>query len=85
MITERVVLWSTDVGRIRCRLKKVMKQKGLNIYELARLADIKYDVIKRYCSDDIIKFDANVLSKLCYSLECEIGDILQYERSKIKK
>ena len=84
MITERVVLWGSQVGRIRCRLKKLMKQKHISIYELSRLADIKYDVLKRYCSDDIIKFDANILSKLCYSLECEIDDILQYERSKTK-
>ena len=84
MITENIILWDTDIGYIRCRLKKVMKQKEINIYQLSRLADIKYDVLKRYCNGDIIKYDAHVLSKLCYSLGCEIQDLLQYERSRSK-
>ena len=84
LITEKIVLWDTDVGYIKCRLKKLMKKKNINIYQLSRLADIKYDVLKRYCNGDIIKYDAHVLARLCYSLECEINDLLQYERSKIK-
>lgn len=82
MITDKIILWDTEVGYIKCKLKKVMKKKEINIYQLARLADIKYDVLKRYCSGDIIKYDARVLSRLCYSLDCEISDLLQYERSK---
>ncbi len=82
MITDNIVIWNKEVGHLRCKLKKIMKKKGISIYQLSRIADIKYDVLKRYCNNDIIKYDANILSKLCYSLNCEISDLLQYERSK---
>ena len=83
MITGNVILWDTEVGYIKCKLKKIMKRRGINIYQLARLSDIKYDVLKRYCSGGMMKYDARVLVRLCYSLDCEISDLLQYERSKI--
>lgn len=82
MITDNIVLWDTEYGKIKCKLKKVMKLRGINIYQLARLSDVKYDILKRYCDDYIVRYDANILAKLCYSLNCEIGELLQYERSK---
>lgn len=82
MITENIVLWDTEVGRIRCNLKKVMKQKNVNIYQLSRLSNIKYDVLKRYMANQVIKYDANVLSKICYSLGCNISDLLEYVKRK---
>lgn len=81
LITDNVILWDTEYGRIKCNLKKVMKRKGINIYQLSRIADIKYDVIKRYATNQIIKYDSNVLSKLCYCLDCNLSDLLKYEKS----
>ena len=80
LITESIILWDTEYGKIKCILKKVMKQKNINIYQLSRLADIKYDVLKRYINNQIIKYDMRVLSRICYSLNCDIGDILKYEK-----
>ena len=82
MITDNIVLWDTEYGKIRCRLKKVMKRKDVTIYQLMRVTGIKYDVLKRYINDDIVRYDSIVLAKLCYSLECDVSDLLQYERSK---
>lgn len=81
MITENIILWDTEYGRIRCNLKKLLKRKNINIYQLSRLSDIKYDVLKRYLDNKIIKYDAKVLSRICYSLDCELGDLLQYEKN----
>lgn len=80
LITESIILWDTEYGKIKCILKRVMKQKNINIYQLSRLADIKYDVLKRYINNQIIKYDMRVLSRICYSLNCDIGDILKYEK-----
>ena len=82
MITDNIVLWDTEFGKIRCKLKKLMKRKDISIYQLERLTGIKYDVLKRYINDDIVRYDNAVLAKLCFSLNCEISDLLQYERSK---
>lgn len=79
--TEQIILWDTEFGKIHCNLEKLMKKRKLNIYQLARISGLKYDVITRYCEDHIMKYDASVLAKLCYSLDCEIGDLMQYKKS----
>ena len=82
MITDNIVIYGTEYGKIRCRLKKVMKQKNLNIYQLERLSGIKYDVLKRYARNEIVRYDSVVLAKICYVLDCEISELLQYESKK---
>ena len=82
LITDNIVLWDTEYGKIRCRLKKVMRLRTVSIYQLERITGIKFDVLKRYINDEIVRYDSSVLAKLCYCLNCEISELLQYERSK---
>lgn len=56
-----------------------MDEKNIHIYKLSRLTGLKYDVIRRYYNNQITKYDAIVLSKLCYVLNCSISDLLKYE------
>lgn len=81
MITENIILWETKYGSIHCCLKDILNKKNITIYHLERITGIKYDVLKRYYDDVIVKYDANILAKLCYSLNIEIKQLLQYERS----
>lgn len=79
--TEQIILWDTAFGKTHCRLMDVMKKRKVSIYTLSKISGLKYDVILRYFDDKIIKYDANVLAKLCYSLDCDIDDVLEYRRS----
>ena len=81
MITDNIILWDTKYGQINCKLKDILETKHISMYYLERITGIKYDVLKRYYDNQIIKFDGSVLARLCYSLNCEINDLLQYERS----
>jgi len=56
-----------------------MNKSNISIYKLAKLTGLKYDVIMRYYHNHIIKYDAIVLAKLCYILNCSISDLLKYE------
>ena len=51
----------------------------MSIYKLSKLTGLKYDVILRYYNNSIIKYDANVLAKLCFTLGCSIDELLKYE------
>lgn len=82
MITDNIIIWGTEYGKVRCKLKKILKRKELNLYQLERLTGIKYDVLKRYAKNEIIRYDSIVLAKLCFALECEINELLQYEVKK---
>jgi putative transcriptional regulator len=56
-----------------------MIKKHVSIYQLSKITGLKYDVISRYYVNSIIKYDAFVLAKLCYVLNCSISDLLKYE------
>ena len=56
-----------------------MNSKKVSIYKLSKLTGLKYDVILRYYRNQVIKYDASVLAKLCYTLNCSISDVLKYE------
>ena len=71
--------FETEFGVVYCDLKSIMNKKHIGIYKLSRLTGLKYDVISRYYVNSIIKYDAFVLAKLCYVLNCSISDLLKYE------
>jgi len=81
LITDNIILWDTKYGQINCKLKNYLEKHHISMYHLERITGIKYDVLKRYYDNQIIKFDGSVLARLCYSLNCENNDLLQYERS----
>ena len=56
-----------------------MKKKDISIYKLSKLTGLKYDVILRYYSNTVIKYDSSVLAKLCFTLGCSIDELLKYE------
>lgn len=81
-------LYGEDVGRFHLKLKELMDHQGITINQMSHLADIKYDVVKRYYYDDVIKYDAYILAKFRYILNCQVSDLLEIvndsKPSKIK-
>ncbi len=68
-----------EFGMVYCNLKEIMDKRNITIYRLAKLTNLKYDVILRYYNNSIIKYDSLVLAKLCYALNCSISELLKYE------
>lgn len=67
-----------DYGRIRIKLKEVMKDKNINKNKLSVLTGIKFDTIQKYYNDEVYRIDIDVLAKFCCALECKVQDIVEY-------
>ena len=78
MTLEKIILWDTKYGRINCNLYKLMKSRKVSIFQLARLTNIRYDIIKKYADNQMMRYDASILSRLCFVLNCSISDIIEY-------
>ncbi len=61
-------------------VKEVMDNKGVSISELSRMADIKYDIVKRYYNGEITRYDSEILKKICVYLECDITDLIKIKQ-----
>ena len=63
---------------IRIKLDKLLSEKKISRYQLAKLTEIKYQTIDNYYKNRVIRYDSYILSKICKALQCNISDILEY-------
>lgn len=69
-----------DYGKVEIKLKSIMDEKKISIYQLSKLTNLKHNTVKNYYNNcPITRVDLDVISKLCYVLECSIEDILEYK------
>ena len=68
-----------NYGKVEIKLKSIMDKKNISIYQMSKLTSLKHSTIKSYYNNcPITRVDLDVLSKLCYVLDCKIEDILEY-------
>ena len=66
-------------GKIKIKLSEMMDKRGITRNKLSTLTGVKYDVVQRYYkAENIERVDLDFLSKVCYVLNCEEKDILEY-------
>lgn len=69
-----------DYGVVRVNLKAIMKDQGISINKLACRAEMQRTQLKAYLNGTIQRVDLAVLARLCYVLDCDISDILEYRK-----
>lgn len=70
-----------EYGRVRVKLDQVLDSRGITRNRLSVLTGVKYDVIDRYYKGSRVEMaDLDFLAKVCYVLDCQVGDLLEYER-----
>ena len=68
-----------EYGSVKVKLAEVLEHHGITRNRLRTLTGIKYEVIDRYYKGvDIELVDLDFLAKVCYVLNCEISDLLEY-------
>ncbi len=67
-------------GNVSIHLKELIDAKGITRYRLAKLADTLFEVVEKWCSGTVERIDSDVLARFCYILNCDISDIIKYEK-----
>lgn len=78
MNDERFIDWNTNYGEVILTIKDVLIKKNMSMYKLSLLTGIKYEVVSNYCKDKIQRIDKDVLTKICYVLNCSLTDLITY-------
>lgn len=80
---EKNVVEYKDFGNILIFLDKMMEEREITTYELSKSTGIRFQTIKKLREvDEVTRINLDVIAKICYVLECDITDILKYERPK---
>lgn len=70
-----------EYGAVRVKLAELLEERGITRNRLRKLTGTKYEVIDRYYkATEVERVDLDFLAKVCYVLDCEIGDLLEYQR-----
>ncbi|MBD5143211.1 MAG: helix-turn-helix transcriptional regulator [Oscillospiraceae bacterium] len=62
--------------KLKLNLDKILEEKHMTRYQLAKITDIKYQTIDNYYKNRVTRYDGYILSRICEALDCEINDVL---------
>ena len=65
---------------IRVCMDKTLQRMNISRYELAKRTGIQYQVIDNYYKNRVKRYDGYVLDRIGQALECEVSDIIEYEK-----
>ena len=69
-----------DYGKISFHIKEIMDKKNLTRSALARLADVRFEVADKWYNGNIERMDVDVLTRICFVLDCDISDLMSYSK-----
>ena len=67
-----------DYGKVRLKLDKIMDERGISRNSLAKAVDTRFEVIDKWYNNKVENIDLDILAKICYVLECNVDDIIEY-------
>ncbi len=80
-MNESVIIYK-DYGDIVLDIKTPMDKKGLTITSVVKRTGLHHNVIRKYYEGTAMRYDKEVLAKLCYVIGCELTDIMRYQKPK---
>lgn len=63
---------------IHIKLAQLLEERGISRYRLSQMTETKYQIIDNYYKNRIVRYDREILSRMCAALDCDVGDILEY-------
>lgn len=78
MPIDKTIKSVRDYGRVEMHLGELMDRMQINRNTLARSADTRFEVIRKWYDGEVEKMDLDVLARICYVLDCSVSDILEY-------
>lgn len=69
-----------DYGKISFRVKEIMDAKNMTRSKLAKLANVRFEVADKWYNGNIERMDIDVLTRVCFVLDCNINDLMTYNK-----
>ena len=73
-----------EYGTVKVKLAEVLDSCGITRNRLKTLTGVKYEVIDRYYRNHVERVDLDFIAKVCYVLNCNVNDLLEYESPELK-
>ncbi len=62
---------------VRLTVDKILKDKDISRYELAKRTGIQYHIIDNYYKNKVVRYDSYILARMCEALSCDVSDLIE--------
>ena len=69
---------SSDYGEIRIHLKEILEERNISLNQLSFRAEMQRTQLRNYIDNKIQRLDIDILKRLCYVLDCDLHDLIEY-------
>lgn len=69
---------------VRLILDQYLEKAQITRYELSKRTGIKFQNIDNYYKNRVVRYDSDVLDRICTALDCDISDIIEYQKPEEK-
>ena len=63
---------------VRLTLDRYLDAQGITRYELAKRTGIRFQIIDNYYKNKVVRYDSDVLDRMCTALSCDISMLIEY-------
>ena len=67
-------------GRIVITLDEYRRAHEISKNKIVKGADVQRTQLQNYCNNKVTRVDLDVLARICNYLDCQISDIMRYEK-----
>jgi len=67
-----------DFGQVVFKIDQVLEEKKISKNKLEKEAGLQRTQLNSYCNNKVKRLDLATIAKICYVLDCEIADIMEY-------
>lgn len=65
-------------GEIRIRLDEILKERNISLNQLSFRAEMQRTQLRNYRDNKVQRLDIDILLRLCYVLDCDLFDLIEY-------
>lgn len=69
---------SEQLGEIKIHIDKLLKEKGVSMNQLSFRAEMERTQLRKYRDNNLQRLDMDILKRLCYVLECDLHELIEY-------
>lgn len=63
---------------IRLTVDRYLDSNGITRYELSKRTGIRFQIIDNYYKNKVVRYDSDVLDRICRALDCDITELIEY-------
>ena len=80
MESNETVLTFREYGKISIHLRELLEERHMSRNQLARAINSRFEVVDKWYQGELEKIDTDILARICFVLQCDVSDIIQYEK-----